>query len=120
MKYSKEDIINRLMNGESIDNIAKELENLLNGAKTDYDKHMNEKKAKEAAKAEKVKIAKEILVLARSYCKIANLKSFTNYLNELTEEDIMRFFDDTEEASNVMTSMIAKIEPQTIKDLFRF
>ena len=64
MKFSKEDILARLRNGDSVDQIAEEITKNLNDAKVEYEeeaKRIEEEKAKEEATAEtKVAAAEKI------------------------------------------------------------
>ena len=94
--YSNDELVKRLLNGESIDDIAAEMTNILNTAKDEADKQKYETKMKEEAnKARRDAAAQDLIDALEDYLVVSYPKFDWNALGfkTLTPKDINEFAD---------------------------
>lgn len=115
--FTSEDILARLQNGDSVDDIATEMANALNAAKTAYDeaeaKRIEEEKRIAEAQAkvnqekeEKRAIVQRIIDAFAGYAELIGKQEIANKLDAMTDSD----FDDLADAIDVMIELIEMTE----------
>ena len=115
--FNKDDILARLQNGDSVDEIATEMANALNAAKTSYDeaeakrieeeKKMAEAQAKlNQEKEEKRAIIQRIIDAFADYAELIGKQDTADKLDAIEDNDL----DDLVEAIDAMVELVEMTE----------
>lgn len=115
--FTSEDILARLQNGDSVDEIATEMANALNAAKTSYDeaeakrieeeKRIAEAKAKaEAENQKKRAIIQRIVDAFADYADLMGKQDIADKLDAMEDKDL----DEVAEAINAMIELVEMTE----------
>ena len=123
MNYSVEDILARIQNGDSVDEIAKEMTDALNEAKTQYEaaeakrqaeleaarKQAEEDARRNQEKEEKRALVDNILQSVIAYLEYIGHQDMVKQLIDLTDEDVDNLADALD-AMVELTEMMEKIK----------
>ena len=115
--FNKDDILARLQNGDSVDEIATEMANALNAAKTSYDeaeakrieeeKRIAEAQAKaEAENQEKRAIIQRIVDAFADYANLIGKQDIADRLDAMEDSDL----DEIIEATDAMIELVEMTE----------
>ena len=130
--FTKDDIIARLMNGESADDIAQEIANTLNEAEAEYEAEAKRKADEEAKERERAALLKEAKVRAAedmidALCDYATAAEDDEMLKELHEvelKDVIDMLDSLIDTSKALRNLknlqfdIPVGKDENIADLF--
>ena len=114
--FTKDDIIARLMNGESADDIAQEIANTLNEAEAEYKdreaeaKRKAEEEAKEKERAimlreAKVRAAEDMIDALCDYATAAEDDEMLKELQEVKMEDVVDMLDSLIDTSKALRNL---------------